>query len=100
MNEIYQIVYSDQASDLYSFGVPNGDNPLFKSVSDAKRGLEAYVHTFTTFRAVAYGQAYPYDTTSFEKELQTKGHAMYGWVTNDEGAGESFSIILLKLRLC
>jgi hypothetical protein len=103
MNDLYQIVYVDQASDLYSFGVATEEDkplPLFRSVADAKRGMEGHVRSFASFTAVAYGQAYPYEATTFEKELAQKGHAIYGWATlPEEQGGERFAVALLKLRL-
>ena len=103
MNDLYQIVYADQASDLYGFGVATEGGkslPLFRSVTDAKRGIEGHVRSFASFTAVAYGQAYPYEATTFEKELTQKGHAVYGWATlSEEEGGERFAVTLLKLRL-
>ncbi len=104
MNDLYQIVYVDHASDeLYPFGVVTEEDkplPLFRSVADAKRGIEGHVRSFASFTAVAYGQAYPYEATTFEKELTQKGHAVYGWATlSEEEGGERFAVALLKLRL-
>ena len=104
MNDLYQIVYVDQAYDLYAaFGVATEGGkplPLFQSVADAKRGMDGHLQSFASFTAVAYGQAYPYEATTFEKELSQKGHAVYGWATlPEEEGGERFAVALLKLRL-
>jgi hypothetical protein len=85
---VYQIVVSDSASDLYSFGVPAAaDTPhtLYSSMGAAKDALLEFVRKFEKFIPVAYGDAYPYENISFETYLQEKGFAPFGWtILNDE----------------
>ncbi len=106
-NELYLIVVSDNASDMYGFGVPEEkDHPrtLFASVADAKRALESFAATFDGFTPVAYGQAYPFESITFEQELQRNGTALYGWATikgdsEDEDDVTKVGIALMRLRM-
>ncbi len=137
-NEFYLIVYGDNASDLYTFGVPDAfggwnstaakssfgvpdtlghstgaksafgvpdatsiwnstgvkhtfgvpdassrgataapaTRTLFRSVPDAKRGLETLRSSFDDFVLTAYGQAYPFEHSTFEQELTRSGFAI------------------------
>lgn len=107
--EVYQIVYKDNASDIYSYGVPdNGHEPahtrvLYSSLGDAKRALSSLSKQFDSFTPVAYGQAYPYETISFDQELARSGYANFGWVTIEAEADDEmdtrFAIGLLRLTI-
>jgi hypothetical protein len=79
----YLIVINESASGSYTYGIPTLENVptvLYKSYLDAKRALMDIVATFEEFVPVAYGSAYPYENTTFEKEISTKDFALIGWV--------------------
>jgi hypothetical protein len=104
-NELYMIVVSDNASDMYRFGVPEeNDHPhvVFTTVSDAKRGLESFIKIFDGFIPAAYGEVYPFESVTFEQEIQRSGSALYGWATlkgEDEETVSKVGISLLRLRI-
>jgi len=78
----YMIVIKDPSTDAYSYGVPNVDDAptvLYLSLGDAKRALQATATRFDSFIPVAYGEAYPYENTTFEQLLAANPFAMYGW---------------------
>jgi hypothetical protein len=78
----FMIVIKDPSTDAYSYGVPNVDqapSSLYLSLGDAKRALQAMATRFDSFIPVAYGQAFPYEGTTFEQQLAANPFAMYGW---------------------
>jgi len=85
----YMIVINDSSSDAYVYGIPNfAEVPrkLYMSFLEAKNAIIDSVGKFGSFTPVAYGDAYPYENTTFEKEIYQKEYALIGWVTvdNDE----------------
>lgn len=106
--EVYQIVIVDNASEHYSYGVPEESKQprvLYASVADAKRALHTLAGKFSSFTPVAYGQAFPFEGVSFEQELVKSGFAAYGWATievdseEEDDANERVALGLLRLRL-
>ena len=80
---LYQIVLQDSASDFYNYGIPTPtDLPqrVYTSIEVAKSVLLEFVKKFEKFIPVAYGDAYPYENTTFEEYLAKNGAAPYGWV--------------------
>jgi hypothetical protein len=102
---LYQIVLADNASDVYTFGVPNSsDTPqvVYRSLPAAQAAIQEFSRKFETFIPVAYGEAYPYEGTTFEEYLQKKGAAPYGWAVipeEDEERPVRVGVFLLALRL-
>ena len=79
----YMIVLNDNTSGESSFVIPSMPeikNVLYRSYPEAKKSLLEIVTKFGEFVPAAYGSAYPYDNTTFEKELTTKEFALLGWV--------------------
>jgi hypothetical protein len=101
----YMLVYSDNASDFYTFGIPNEpDSPMrvYRTPSAAKEGAVKMVAQFHKFMPVAYGEAYPYDKTSFDEELGKNGSAPYGWAVIEGEPGTpptKVGIYVLKVQL-
>ena len=97
------IVYSDTASDLYTFGVPRKeDHPptLYSSLDAAKRVLSDMAKKYQRFVPVAYGKCYPYEETTFERHLAVNGSAPFGWGTFYDGDDEySVGIHLLRVAI-
>jgi hypothetical protein len=86
----YLIVIKDNASENYSYGIPEDtDTPqvIFTSYQDAKVALETAAAEFEEFLPVAYGKAYPYDSVSFDDEIDANSFAPFGWglITTDDG---------------
>lgn len=107
--DLYQIVYGDNASALYTFGVPDEGHEavhartVYLSLADAKRAIQVLVKKFDAFVPVAYGQAYPYENMTFDQEMTKVGYAIYGWATiqaeSEEEEDERFAIGLMRLRV-
>ncbi len=108
--DLYQIVYGDNASTLYTFGVPDEGHDtvhartVYLSLADAKRALQVLSKKFEAFVPVAYGQAYPYENMTFDQEIAKTGFAVYGWATvqvdsEDDDTKEKFAIGLMRVRV-
>jgi hypothetical protein len=88
---------------MYGIPAPT-DTPqlLYRSVHNAMPALRELVSKFDKFIPVAYGEAYPYEGTTFEAYLNEKGSAPYGWVILQPDADEPpvrIGIYLIKLQL-
>lgn len=82
-NAAYLIVINDSTSGESSYVIPSMPeikNVLYRSLGDAKKKLLETVAKFGEFVPAAYGSAYPYENTTFEKEIATKEFALLGWV--------------------
>jgi hypothetical protein len=96
----YLIVVQDNVSENYSYGIPDGDDAqsIFTSYEDAKIALEKASKQFNEFMPVAYGKAFPYDSVTFEQELEEKSFAPFGWGTRQMD-DEIFRMCLGLLRM-
>lgn len=99
----YLIVIQDNASDNYTYGIPDDtDTPqvIFTSYEDAKVVLQEAAEKFDEFLPVAYGKAYPYDTVTFEEELDTKDFAPFGWgIVSTEDDKVRICVGLLRMEI-
>jgi hypothetical protein len=99
----YLIVIQDNASDNYTYGVPEGaDAPqvIFTSYEDAKAALHVAANKFEEFLPVAYKKAYPYDSVSFDDEIEAKSFAPLGWgIVHSEQETLRICIGLLRMPL-
>jgi hypothetical protein len=94
-NEAYMIVVQDNASEHYSFGVHS--NVVYASYEEAKTALQNAAGNFDSFLPVAYGKAFPYESTSFDEMLKD-GFAPYGWgVIQTDGEVYRICIGLMKV---
>jgi hypothetical protein len=78
----YLIVVKDNASENYSYGIPEpADTPqvIFTSYEDAKVALQTAADGFEEFLPVAYGKAFPYDNITFDDEVEANSFAPFGW---------------------
>ena len=76
----YLIVVSDPNSGYTSPAMPEIPTLLYTSYLDAKRALLEIAAKFDSFTPVAYGAAYPYEHTTFEKEITQNEFALLGWI--------------------
>ncbi len=102
--EAWQIVFTDGSNSLYTYSLPNtGPNvepKVYATFEDAMIQLIALTQTLAGFTKVAYGEAFPYEHTSFDQELDKKGFAALGWFRyTDEDSGESVKIQIGLLRM-
>jgi hypothetical protein len=90
MTKVYMMVVMDSASDNYNYGVPEEEgvpHKAFTSLDSAKRALEAAADKFEEFMPTAYGKAFPYDSVTFESQLEKEKFAPWGWgvINTEEG---------------
>ena len=90
MSKVYMLVLMDSASDNYNYGIPEQEglpHRAFTSLDVAKKALEAAAAKFEEFLPTAYGKAFPYDSVTFETELENKKFAPWGWgiMNTEEG---------------
>ena len=94
----------DSASENYTYGVFNEtDSPMkaFTSLDDAKAQLESLSEKYNEFVPTAYGKAFPYDSVSFEEELEKNSFAPWGWATEETEDGPCricLGLILVSLQ--
>jgi hypothetical protein len=78
--------------------MPEIPTVLYTSYLDAKRALLDIVGKFESFTPVAYGAAYPYEHTTFEKEITNEKFALLGWISiGDDDDRTRVPVGLLKL---
>ena len=103
MTYCYLVVIQDNASENYTYGIPEEDDAsqvIFSSYEDAKLALQAAADNFNEFLPVAYSKAYPYDSVTFDEELDTKGFAPFGWgIVSTEDTTARICIGLLRMSL-
>jgi len=91
----YMIVINDMSTDAYIYGIPNFEEvprAVYTSYLEAKKAIMEAVAKFGEFTPVAYGDAYPYENTTFEKEISQKEYALIGWVTVDDDEDDEDSV--------
>ena len=86
----YMIVLMDNASDSYNYGVHEDEelpNRVYISLDAAQNALVSISENYEDFLPTAYGIAFPYDTVTFEEQLESEGFAPWGWgvISTDDG---------------
>ena len=103
MSHGYIVVIQDNASDHYSYGIPDGKNmksTIYTSYDVAKAAIQTVSENFDEFLPVAYGKAFPYDSVTFDQELERNSYAPLGWgVINMDGEILRIGIGLLRMPL-
>lgn len=85
----YLIVYADDATDMV---IPDDESiprVLYRSLAEARTAAVEWMETFTARRMALYGEAYPYDNTTLEAEVDSKGRGVVGWVSYDDEDGRT-----------
>ena len=72
----YTIALSDSIGSSMVF-FPMGEALIYKDLPQARSALNRFVVGFNLV-PILYGETFPYDTTTFESELEQKGFAVYG----------------------
>jgi hypothetical protein len=96
----YLIVINDSSGGYTIPSMPEIPTLLYTSYLDAKRALLDIAAKFASFTPVAYGAAYPYEHTTFEKEITQNEFALLGWVIieeDEENAADRIPVGLLKV---
>lgn len=79
-----------------------GASTIFQSYEDAKKALIAACAEYKGFMPVLYGEAFPYEGTTFEKILASQSYAIYGWVKVEDEDGDEilrFGVGLQMVRI-
>lgn len=79
----YQIVLDEGETLISMHTVPKDEiapKKVFMNYNIAIEALRQIGARLDSFIPVAYGQAFPYETVSFEQLLYQKGYATYGWM--------------------
>jgi hypothetical protein len=100
MSQSYLIVISDPEGGYTIPTMEEIPTVLYTSYLDAKRALLDIVGKFDSFTPVAYGAAYPYENTTFEREITNSSFALLGWIIineDDENEASRVPVGLLKL---
>ena len=102
----YQIVVQDGTSDLCEWGLPHtSGEPLrrvYLTLSDAKANVKGFAESLGDFIPVLYGQAFPFESSSFEDVLHSKGVAVLGWIRmkdEEEEMDEKIAIGILRVEI-
>ena len=101
----YMIVIHEGASDLFNYGIPEDDElvgVVYTSYADARAAIQKYTTSCQAFVAALYGEAFPFENTTFEEVMQKNGYASIGWirVMDDEDEVEhKVPIGLLRVRI-
>ncbi len=97
---VFVVTYVDEAGDTILPDDENLPRVLYSTSKDAEKVAIHWMKTFDRHRFVAYGEAYPYDQTSFEEELKSKQRATVGWITIEDEDGDKmiYAVQVISLR--
>ncbi len=99
---VYILGVADNASEFYHWGLPSTtDAPAAAYSSPAAAVLAAteLADKLANFQPVQYGTTYPYEGSTFEQVLQTKGVAPFGWGIVEDAHGKRGRIGIQITRL-
>jgi hypothetical protein len=100
MSTSYLIVVRDPGGGYTIPSMAEIPTLLYTSYLDAKRALLEIAAKFDSFIPVAYGAAYPYEHTTFEKEITENEFALLGWILiaeDEENDASRIPVGLIKL---
>ena len=100
-NKVYMVVYSDESGDLILPDEEFVPRALYMTVADALEAANKWIATFERWRPVLYGQAYPYESTSLNAEVEKKGAGPLGWVIyeDEDGDKSTYTVQILAMEL-
>ncbi|NBV77173.1 hypothetical protein EBR66_03360 [bacterium] len=104
-SHVYMIAIKDSSSDEFIYAIPEipeASKKVYISYEEAKKSIMDFIGELDDFIPVAYGDAYPYENTTFDKEISEKGFALIGWVPvlrDEEEPALHIPIGLLKMDL-
>ena len=92
--------YVDEAGDTILPDDENLPRVLYRTGKEAETVAREWIKTFDRHRFVAYGEAYPYDQTTFDEELKSKQRATVGWITIEDEDGDKmiYAVQVISLR--
>ena len=83
----YIIGFSDSSNEFTLADPEDTPRVLYKTLGEAEIGLKKMIAKYEVFTPALYGQVYPYENTTPQKELERTGRAVYGWIQyeNEDG---------------
>jgi hypothetical protein len=83
----YIIGFSDSSNEFTLPDVNDTPRVLYKTLVEAETGLKKMIAQYEIFTPALYGEVYPYENTTPQKELERNGRAVYGWIQyeNEDG---------------
>jgi len=98
---LYTIVYTDEGGDTILPDDETLPRVLFTSLKEAEELAKQWIKTFDHHRLTLYGEAYPFDQTTLENEMSTKGHAPVGWfrVQDEDGDWMNYTVQIIIMRV-
>ena len=98
---VYAVVYVDESGDTILPDDENLPRVLYSSMKASEEAARRWMKTFDCHRFALYGEAYPYDETTLEQEVRTKGRGTVGWITMEDEDGDkllyAIQIIVMKM---
>lgn len=97
---VYAVTYIDEAGDTILPEDEHLPRVFYGSIQAAESVAKKWMNEFDKHRWTLYGEAYPYDQTTLEQEVRTKGRAPVGWVTFEDEDGDSitYTIQIIAMR--
>jgi hypothetical protein len=91
----FMIVYAEM-NPLIFYIPPEFEAPVrvYKSVAEAKAALESMRAKFDSVALIQYGEAFPYENTSFDQTLAQKGYALWGFGSKKDEEDEPFRVAI------
>lgn len=89
------IVYAEMNPMIF-FIPPEFETPVrvYASLEAAKAALEVMRSKFDSVTLIQYGQAFPYENTTFEQTLAQKGYALWGFGSKMDEEDEPFRVAI------
>lgn len=102
MKKGYVIMFTETLSAPYVFYMPSLPVPFkaYESLAEGKAALVKAMATFDRSTLIQYGEAFPYDNTTFDQHLTEKGFAIHGLgekVIDDEVFSVGVALVVIEL---
>jgi len=83
----YIIGFTDSSNEITLADPEDTPRVLYKTLGEAEIGLKKMIASYEVFMPALYGEVYPFENTTVQKELQRLGRAIYGWIQyeNEDG---------------
>jgi hypothetical protein len=83
----YIIGFSDSSNEFTLPDVNDTPRVLYKTLNEAEQGLKKMIASYEVFTPALYGEVYPFENTTPQKELERTGRAIYGWIQYESEDG-------------
>jgi hypothetical protein len=77
----YIIGFTDSSNEITLADPEDTPRVLYKTLNEAEIALKKMISKHgVLFTRALYGEVYPYENTTAQKELERTGRAVYGWI--------------------